>query len=240
MIFDQTAARESLDHWLSAAVLLDGAGSIDFANAAWRRFMNENGGSELVCGPGANYLKVCLTAQGNDREIARSVAQGIQEVMAGRRSWYEADYPCHAPAARRWFRIRVEPFLDDTGARILVLHSPVAGSFLEGEYYAQRGSRLETLLDALPLAALVVSGGSGTVRYANGQFAELVGFPAAEVLSQPWGRFSTDPIPHPADGQKLISLLCRSGPPVQVLCTAAPMQFQALDSTLICFMRLPA
>lgn len=240
MIFDQTAARENLDRWLSAAVLLDGAGSIIFANAAWRRFMRENGGSELVCGPGANYLKVCLTAQGNDREVAVSVAEGIQEVMAGRRNWYEADYPCHAPAERRWFRIRVEPFLDDTGARILVLHSPVSGSFLEGETYAQRGSRLETLLDALPVATLVLSGAPCRVRYANGRFAELVGLPVAAIVNQQWGRFSTEPIPRPSDGQKLASLLHPAGPPVPVVCTAAPLQFQSLDAILLCFMRLPA
>jgi PAS domain-containing protein len=239
VIFDQPAARESLDHWLSAAVLLDEFGAIVFANAAWRRFMNDNGGSELACGPGANYLKVCLSAEGGDRQIARSVAHGIQEVMAGRRNWYEADYPCHAPGERRWFRVRVEPFLDESGSRILVLHSSVAGSFLEGESYGQRGSRLETLLDALPVAAAVVSRDRRELLYGNVRFAELVGTTPGTLPDTAWDRFSAAPLPRPEEGQQLDMLFSRSGPPVAVLCSAASLQFQSADAVLLCFMRKP-
>lgn len=239
MIFDPPA-RESLDHWLSAAVLLDGEGSIIYANAAWRRFMNDNGGSDLACGPGTNYLKVCMSADGEDRGIARSVAEGIQEVMAGRRHWYEADYPCHSPAERRWFRVRVEPFLDDAGSRILVLHSPVASAFLEHEPFGMRSSRLETLLEALPVAAVVVSLVSRQVLFANSAFATIAGVEKPYSLENgDWGLLSSAPLPEGGTGEFLDAISSRSGLPVPVVGRAAALYFRSQSAMLLCFHRIP-
>lgn len=116
----------TLDRYLSSAVLLDQQGCILFANSAWRQFMRNNGGDEARCGVGVNYLKVCEQSSGEDRSSVDNLIAGIRSVLAGRRDWYEVNYPCHSPTEQRWFRMRVEPYADEWGARLLVLHSPVA------------------------------------------------------------------------------------------------------------------
>lgn len=238
MTYEPPTARETLDHWISAAVLLDGTGSIVFANAAWRRFMQDNGGSDLACGPGANYLRVCLSAEGDDKPIARSVAVGIQEVLAGRRNWYEADYPCHAPGQQRWFRIRVEPYFDEAGSRILVLHSPVAGSYLDSEPYAQYASRLESLLQGLPLAALVIAQDSRVVLFANPRFADLVGVSSgSSVGGRRWEDYCEAVPPAPGETERPQLLRTSSGGDVAVTASAASVQFRGAPALLICFMR---
>lgn len=118
----------SLDSYISSAVVLDETGTILYANAPYQRFMLQNGGDQGTCGAGVNYFRVCQSVTGEDQELAFAVASGIRAVMDGQRGWYEANYSCHAPTEKRWFRMRVEPFDDPFGARVLVLHSPVAPS----------------------------------------------------------------------------------------------------------------
>lgn len=135
----------SLDGYLSSAVLLNKEGAIVYANAAWRRFMQSNGGDEGRCGVGVNYLDVCRRAAEDDPDAAAQLVDGIRGVLEGAKDWFEVNYPCHSPFEQRWFRMRVEPYADEWGARVLVLHSPV----IEAE--AQTGSRGEAirLLEAL-------------------------------------------------------------------------------------------
>lgn len=248
MISEQPPVRDALESWISAAVLLNDSGSIIYANSAWRRFMRENGGSELACGVGVNYLKVCSNAQGEGAQVASSVARGIQEVLAGRRAWYETDYPCHSPEEHRWFRLRVEPFVDEGGSRVLILHSPVVGSFLEREPHGLRGTRLETVLDALPLATVIVSAERTVVDYANDAMARLLGFARPEELQTSlWTLFARDPSQEKSllkngrsTGEERVTLLTRQGHPVEVIRTATPVQFHGERGLLLCFMRLGA
>jgi hypothetical protein len=116
----------SLDSYISSAVVLDETGAILYANAPYQRFMLQNGGDHDTCGAGANYFKVCQSVSGEEQDVAFAVAAGIRAVMDGQRRWYEANYPCHSPTEQRWFRMRVEPFADEFGARVLILHSPIA------------------------------------------------------------------------------------------------------------------
>jgi len=136
---------KSLDGYLSSAVLLNREGAIVFANAAWRRFMESNGGDEAHCGVGVNYLDVCRRAAMEDEQAAGELVEGIRGVLDGSRDWFEVNYPCHSPFEKRWFRMRVEPYADEWGARVLVLHSPVI------EASPQAGARAESiqLLEAL-------------------------------------------------------------------------------------------
>lgn len=135
----------SLDGYLSSAVLLNKEGTIVFANAAWRRFMENNGGDEGRCGVGVNYLEVCRRAVDEELDAASELVDGIRGVLEGSRDWFEVNYPCHSPFEQRWFRMRVEPYADEWGARVLVLHSPMI------ETPAAAGSRGEAiqLLEAL-------------------------------------------------------------------------------------------
>src|SRR5689334_16363780 len=52
----------TLDALAAHVVVLDNAGTIVAANAAWRSFAKDNQGDERTCGVGNNYLSTCLIA----------------------------------------------------------------------------------------------------------------------------------------------------------------------------------
>jgi len=80
---------------LSAQIcVLDGEGRIIAVNQAWRNFAKEKPALSGEIAEGADYLKACEAAQSQDRETALAFAQGIREVMEGRRKSFELEYLC--------------------------------------------------------------------------------------------------------------------------------------------------
>lgn len=73
------------------------AGAIAFTNEAWRGFARTNGDDPAKVSEGTNYLEACDAATGPDSESAAAFAAGIREVLCGRRTSFELEYPCHAP-----------------------------------------------------------------------------------------------------------------------------------------------
>lgn len=113
--------------------LLDQAGTITWTNHAWMAFARAN----AYAGPpfvGLNYLAICATANGAEREDAQEVGGGLLQVLRGRHSSYTHTYACHGPLDRRWFQIAAAPFGD--GA--MVLHVPASAPATAPEMAASR------------------------------------------------------------------------------------------------------
>ena len=122
----QQFLRSSLDALSGHIAVLDASGTILEINESWQRFADENqppGGSAsgVGIGIGANYLCHCqqtLLQGGN----APAYALAIQDIIAGRRTCYEMEYPCHSPTEQRWFVMRVTRFQSAGQARIVIVH----------------------------------------------------------------------------------------------------------------------
>jgi PAS domain S-box-containing protein len=117
----ERTARSVLDSLSSPIAVLDASGTILTVNRSWRMFAEENEAVGQV-NEGANYLQVCDSATGEDREIATAFATGVRDVLAGHRAFFEREYPCHSPSQRRWFIGRVSPFLEGGPRRVVVAH----------------------------------------------------------------------------------------------------------------------
>ena len=103
--------------------VLDEEGKIIAANRAWRDFDGKNGTEAYSCGLGADYLAICERASGGEAEQA--VAWGIRRVMAGEAGEFHLEYSCHSPAERRWFTVRVTPFIGEGPVRVVVVHENI-------------------------------------------------------------------------------------------------------------------
>jgi hypothetical protein len=58
---------------------------------------------------GANYLGACEVAASTSTPDAKEAAQFLallREVLAGHRTHFELEYPCHSPSEQRWFMVR--------------------------------------------------------------------------------------------------------------------------------------
>ena len=113
-----------LDSVGSHIAILDVDGTIAEENGPWRCFARDNGQPADWSGVGVNYLKVCRGAEGEERPQALAAAEGIEDVMAGRRTEFTLEYPCDAPDERRWFQMRVTPLKGRLG-RVVVSHDDI-------------------------------------------------------------------------------------------------------------------
>ncbi|HEU4976478.1 MAG TPA: EAL domain-containing protein [Baekduia sp.] len=132
---------ETLNSLTTEVALLDERGVVLLTNRSWERFAAENGGGQTV---GASYLDVC--AQAGDDPIAREVGHGIGEILHGTREQLEVEYPCHGPAAERWFLVRAARHRGPGPARVVVQHEDVTARRVAEEEEARIRARL---LDAV-------------------------------------------------------------------------------------------
>jgi len=131
------------DGYPGQVAILDEAGRIVEVNAGWERFSRENG----LCGDcrfaGVDYFEVCHGASGPDAGGAARAADGIREVLAGRRERFSLEYPCHSPTEKRWFLLVATPLILDGRIRgVIVSHLPITERKLAELALAQSEKRL--------------------------------------------------------------------------------------------------
>ncbi len=148
-------------------VVLNSEGRIAVTNDGWRRFAQENGLGSQYPVKGIDYLKVCDTAKGPWSEEAPTVASGIRDMLAGRKSFLELEYPCHSPSVRRWFQLQAKPFQHDGKSWIVMSHIDVTQRVEAEERVRHESLMRKTLLDHLPCIALVLKKGTREIVACN-------------------------------------------------------------------------
>jgi len=124
--------------------VLDQAGIIIQANAAWRRYAFELGCEESV---GKCYLAVLADMVAQGLEVGQVVAAGITAVAGGELPDFCASEPIQDPCGRRWFTIKVTP-VNDEAHRLVVTHEDV--SVLKRAELASRAlANVDTLTGAM-------------------------------------------------------------------------------------------
>jgi two-component system cell cycle sensor histidine kinase/response regulator CckA len=176
--------RASFDALREHVAIVDVAGTIVEVNAAWDRFAAENG-----CGPGndwrgTNYLAVCEAAAGEHAEEAAAAARGIREVLAGTRSSFHLEYPCHAPGAERWFLLRAVRFESTGRALAYVAHHDVTQRHLAERALRSSEARYRRLVETSHEGICTVDG-AGAITYANRRLAEILGYELIELAGRP-------------------------------------------------------
>jgi PAS domain S-box-containing protein len=174
-----------LDAVNTQVAVLDAAGAIVDVNAAWRRFAAENareaGLPVTNSDIGTNYLSICEAATGISHEGAREVAQGIREVLAGEREFFQHEYLCHAPWQQRWFQLCVTPLA--SGARgVVVSHSDITAPRLLAEELRQSEARIRSILRAAPVGIGVLV--ERVFREVNEGMTRMTGYSAKELVGQ--------------------------------------------------------
>jgi signal transduction histidine kinase len=158
--------QQTLDSLSAHIAILDESGEIIAVNGVWRSFASANGGDPEKVNEGANYLRVCESAEGLNAEGAAAFAEGIKDVLAGRRASFEMEYPCHAPAERRWFIGRVTPYFCNEKAWAVVAHENITERKLAEEALRDQKILLETILDQAA-DAIIVCDERGRFTFAN-------------------------------------------------------------------------
>ena len=139
--------RSSLDALSGHIAVLDESGTILETNAAWQRFGHENHATASGTGVGVNYLQHCRQSLSQD-DRTQAYARGIRDVIAGRQTHFEVEYPCHSPTEQRWFVMRVTRFQTPGPVRIVIVHDNCTERKLAEEALRESEERLLLAADA--------------------------------------------------------------------------------------------
>jgi len=106
--------------------IIDQSGTIIAVNEAWRDFATQNGARKQLVTEGANYLRVCDSATGDQSEHAATFAGATRAVVSRRKGEFAMEYPYHSPAEWRWFETRVAYFPADGRERVVITHENIS------------------------------------------------------------------------------------------------------------------
>jgi len=128
----QTLARSTLDTLPINIAVLDSDGTILFTNRAWQEFASADEGDLQ----GVNYFG---TTDVDADEYASEAVEGIEAVISGQQDLFTTEYPCHSPAEKQWFLMRVAPLPPEEAGSAVVAHIDITQRKL-AELAAERRS----------------------------------------------------------------------------------------------------
>ncbi len=123
-------AHATLDSMPANICVLDADSRIVSINRGWREFSRMNGASDPTQQLGLRYLDICAADDGPQAALSRAFADGLADVIAGRRMSFEQEYPCHGPHAQRWFVASAVRFELAGEPRVMVRHQEVTAAVL--------------------------------------------------------------------------------------------------------------
>ncbi|WP_462273628.1 sensor histidine kinase [Methanohalophilus sp.] len=113
---------ELFDLWEDNIAILSPDGVIIYTNESWKQFARDNGLNPSECSERTNYLKVCDESTGRNSNEASNTAEGIREVISGKKQIFKIEYPCHGLDERRWFLLKVTPISQTYPTSVLLQH----------------------------------------------------------------------------------------------------------------------
>lgn len=147
--------RSVLDSMAPRIAVLDQQGNIVSINRAWREFGIRTTSPALhVHQPveiGCNYLALCRSVTGTEREEAFRFAQGIEDVLLGKRASFELEYACDLPWAPRYCLMTVTP-LGSHGKGVVVSHTDITQRRKIEASLKEHRDRLQLALSAAKMA----------------------------------------------------------------------------------------
>ncbi len=179
-------AEDILNSLTAHVAVLDEQGIIIEVNDAWRRFGRENGAApdenDFV---GANYMEACATAArvGGDG-LAREAADGLRDLLAGRRESFVLEYPCPAPTQPRWFKLRASRL---TGSRkgAVVSHQDITERKLAEDGQRDSEARFRQLAESIDQVFWLFDRVHRQYLYVSPAYDRIWGRPGAGLLANP-------------------------------------------------------
>jgi PAS domain S-box-containing protein len=165
----------TIDALATQIAILDEQSQIVAVNANWRRHAQFNHYGHPNYGIGVNYLAVCDAAMGENAEEAPLVAEGIRQVMAGKRPQFYLEYPLHTPRQKQWYGVRVTRFEDEGAFWTVVAHEDVTERRLTEEALRASEEKYRSLTNQLPVGIYRATA-AGQFTYANPAMVAMLGY----------------------------------------------------------------
>jgi PAS domain S-box-containing protein len=161
--------------------VLDNNGTVIAVNDAWRHSPIRAVFEDSSYGLGSNYFDICDAAP--EHLEVRIVADGIRQVLHGKRSQFQLEYPCFSPEENLWFNVRVTRFHGTNPSRVVVAHENITERKRAEEYRWQSEQRLSTLIKGAPVIVWMVDT-NRTFTFSDGRVLSQMGLQPGQVVGK--------------------------------------------------------
>jgi len=185
--------RLTLDGLSAHIAVLDERGEIILTNKTYRDFGERNGVEPGAFSEGTNYLTVCDTASGGNYEEAGPFADGIREVISGKLSSFELEYPCHSLDEKRWFVGMVMPIQGEEFRWVVIAHENITERKQAEEQLRKSEEQFRNLYDEAPVGYFEYDL-QGNITRMNISYLKMLDYSAEEVSGQPCWKFIVDEV----------------------------------------------
>jgi PAS domain S-box-containing protein len=152
-------------------VMVDQRGSIVASNSLWQRFSEDPNQRGFL---GENYLAVFARLQILEPSELTACQQGLEDILAGRRTLFEFSYRRVLEARDHWFQMQVTPLQPLRGA--VISHFDITERW-------QTETQMTMLLES-PIDALMIVDHEGLIQMVNGQMEGMFGYTRDELFGQ--------------------------------------------------------
>ncbi len=186
----------TIDALTAHIAVLDHDGVIRKINEAWRNFADANDFEGENYGIGNNYIKTCESVSEvttDCRLQGKLASDGIKDVIAGRKTLFELEYPCNSKTQPRWFIMRVTRYGDAGTLGVVVAHENITDRKIAEQETRISEEKYRVLSEAIP-AFTFITNNEGSANFTSRQWYDYTGLTEKQTLGTGW----TDAI-HPDD-----------------------------------------
>lgn len=173
--------RPALDAVPTHIAILDDKGWVIVVNDAWRTFAQRNGGFAAKVSEGVNYLKICDEAAGDGAVEAKPFAGAIRRILAGEKTGYQNEYPCHASGKERWFLGCVAPFPGNGRRHVVVADFDISETKRMRRALRESERRFRDAFTHAPVG-MVLLDPDGHFVHVNAAYCRFTGYSEQELL----------------------------------------------------------
>lgn len=176
--------------------LLDGQGNIVAVNQAWKDFGAVNDFNKSNAGVGDNYISISDNATGDDADTGKLVAEGIRNVIRGKKKEFSLVYPCHSPVEKRWYQVRVNPSHEGYEKGAVVMHLNITENKRAQDKIKASEERYR-LVSENPILGIAWISIEGRILNANATLCKMLKYSPIEILDMHYSEFT-----HPNDKER--------------------------------------
>lgn len=184
-------AQAALDALSAHIAILDRDGTIVAVNRSWTLFAQKHGAAADTSLEGANYLRICERATGDDAADAVRFTDGLRAVLAGREEQFEMEYPCQTQDELLWFTARITAFSDPDDPRVAVAHEDITARKNAEAARQENEEKYRALYENAPLAYQSLDA-DGCFLDVNPTWLRMLGYEREEVIGRWFGDFLHD------------------------------------------------
>jgi len=140
-------AQATIDALSEHICVLDEKGTIISVNKAWREFATSNQVDSITVSEGANYISACDFAYGQEKDQAKSFADGIRAVMNGELERFSMEYPCDTLMGELWFVGKVTCFKNGNVTRTVIAHQDITKRKIAEQNLSESESKYRLIAD---------------------------------------------------------------------------------------------